>query len=481
MRRFGMLLAALLCLACGVAWADDFSLPGLEADSGAYARTLTSRFPAGGTPQARKAAEQAAAAAIRKQDWAAAAAAWETRIAQGDAAPAQWLSLAEAQMRRTPPDATRALQAAWQNFSSATAGAAEVPPLLLMAEALKVLDRPAQAIQALEAAAERAPDDKTIVRQTGRGPSRHRHPGAPRRHRTGNRAAACLRRLHRRAGPPRRFPCRGLGAARPAGAGRGGHPRGRQDLRLRPALGRHHADHVARRHAGRVRPQPGQGHQPRDRHGQPPPAHRLRHADVPAAARPGAGDRPEHGQSLHRQADARAPHRAQRRRLRAQREAGPAGRFLGRRQDRRAERTHRLAGQRRHPEMAAQPQRPHGAADARRAGRIRPRPLRADRPRRRRHAECADRRADDPAHRLRAHHLARHRRVDRAGARLFRRAAARRRHAAPARREQRDPRRDHHRRRRRRPVRRTADARRRTRWRRARSRCWAARTTRCSI
>ena len=148
-----------------MAWADDFSLPGLEADSSAYARTLTSRFPAGGTPQARKAAEQAAAAAIRKQDWGAAAAAWETRIAQGDAAPAQWLALAEAQMRRTPPDATRALQAAWQNFSSATAGAAEVPPLLLMAEALKVLDRPAQAIQALEAAAERAPDDKTIVRK----------------------------------------------------------------------------------------------------------------------------------------------------------------------------------------------------------------------------------------------------------------------------------------------------------------------------
>ena len=122
MRRFGLLLAALLCLACGVAWADDFSLPGLEADSGAYARTLTSRFPAGGTPQARKAAEQAAAAAIRKQDWGAAAAAWETRIAQGDAAPAQWLALAEAQMRRTPPDATRALQAAWQNFSAAPAG-----------------------------------------------------------------------------------------------------------------------------------------------------------------------------------------------------------------------------------------------------------------------------------------------------------------------------------------------------------------------
>ena len=127
--------------------------------------TLTSRFPAGGTPQARKQAEQAAAAAIRKQDWAAAAAAWETRVAQGDATAAQWLALAEAQMRRTPPGANHALQAAWQNFSSAETGAPQVPALLLMADALQVLNRPAQAIQALEAAAERAPDNKAIVQK----------------------------------------------------------------------------------------------------------------------------------------------------------------------------------------------------------------------------------------------------------------------------------------------------------------------------
>jgi mannan endo-1,4-beta-mannosidase len=68
MQHFGLLLAALLCLACGV------------ADSSAH--TLTSRLPAEGTPQARKTAEQAPAAAIRKQDWGVAAAAWETRIAR---------------------------------------------------------------------------------------------------------------------------------------------------------------------------------------------------------------------------------------------------------------------------------------------------------------------------------------------------------------------------------------------------------------
>lgn len=165
MRRFGLLLALLLCVACGTAWADDFTLPGLQADSDAYARSLTQRFPAGGTPQARKQAEQAAAAATRKQDWSAAAAAWEACIAQGDTNAAQWQSLAEAQLRRTPPDATHALQAAWQSFSSAAAGDREVPPLLTMADALNLLNRPAQAIQALEAAAERTPDNKAIVQK----------------------------------------------------------------------------------------------------------------------------------------------------------------------------------------------------------------------------------------------------------------------------------------------------------------------------
>jgi uncharacterized protein YfaS (alpha-2-macroglobulin family) len=165
MRHFGWLLAVSLCLAFGMAWADGFSLPGLEAGSDAYAHTLTSRFPAGGTPQARKAAEQAAAVAIRKQDWAGAAAAWETRIAQGDATASQWLSLAEAQMKRTPPEANRALQAAYRNFSMADAGAPQIPALLLMADALLVLDRPAQAVQALEAAAERAPDDKAVAQK----------------------------------------------------------------------------------------------------------------------------------------------------------------------------------------------------------------------------------------------------------------------------------------------------------------------------
>ena len=165
MRRFALLVAALVCLTFGAACAGEFSLPGLSADADAYAASLTARFPAGGTPQARRVAEQQAAAAIRKQDWASAAAAWETRAALGDASAGQWQALAEAQLRRTPPDATRALRAAWKSFAAAASGAPEVPPLLLIAEALKALDRPAQAIIALEAAQEREPDDAAI-RQT---------------------------------------------------------------------------------------------------------------------------------------------------------------------------------------------------------------------------------------------------------------------------------------------------------------------------
>lgn len=144
------------------AHAAEFQLPGLERDANAYARSLTARSPAGGTPAARKAAEQKVAEAERKRDWAATATALEARIALGDPQPAQWLALAQAQMRRAPPDPARALQAAWQNFVAAGDGAPEIPALLLMADALKLLNRPAQAIQALDAAVQRAPDDARI-------------------------------------------------------------------------------------------------------------------------------------------------------------------------------------------------------------------------------------------------------------------------------------------------------------------------------
>ncbi|HEY8287647.1 MAG TPA: MG2 domain-containing protein, partial [Acetobacteraceae bacterium] len=163
MRRPILLLFVMLGLLwSGIARADDFSLPGLTADAEHYAAALAKPFPAGGTPQGRQQADLAADAAIRRQDWAAAATNLEIRIGQGEPTAAHWLALAQAQLRRSPADARRGLDAAWQAFSASDPGADEVPPLLLMADALTRLNRPAQAIQALEAAAERKPDDAAI-------------------------------------------------------------------------------------------------------------------------------------------------------------------------------------------------------------------------------------------------------------------------------------------------------------------------------
>jgi hypothetical protein len=102
----------------------------------------------------RGAAEQPAASA------AALAAALEERVALGEATPAQWLALARAQLRRTPPEPARALHAAWQNFAAVPAGEPEIPALLLIAEALSRLERPAQQIAALEAVVQRAPGQR---------------------------------------------------------------------------------------------------------------------------------------------------------------------------------------------------------------------------------------------------------------------------------------------------------------------------------
>lgn len=157
-RRLFSLLSVLLCLLLA-APAPAFELPGLDVDASNYEATLTRRFPAGGTPQQRAQAESRARAAEQRNDWAAAAAAWEERIAAGQASADQWLALAQAQLRRTPPEPMRALQAGWRAFMLVPAGAPEIPSLQVMAEALQRLDRPAQQIQALEAVVERAPAD----------------------------------------------------------------------------------------------------------------------------------------------------------------------------------------------------------------------------------------------------------------------------------------------------------------------------------
>ena len=154
MRHWLILMLLMLAIPAGAV-----DLPGLSQDSALYREQLERRFPAGTTPQQRTAAESRASTAERQNNWAAAAQAWEERVAMGEAAPAQWLSLARAQLRRTPPEASRALAAAWQNFMLVPSGLPEVPSLLLAAEALQRLDRPAQQMQLLQAVVERAPNE----------------------------------------------------------------------------------------------------------------------------------------------------------------------------------------------------------------------------------------------------------------------------------------------------------------------------------
>ena len=166
MRGFWLLLTVLaMVLIGGPSRADDFSLPGLDADSRAYQAQLSKPFPAGGTAARRNAAEQNAAAAGVRKEWPAMAAALEQRLGMGQPSYQLWLDLATAQIRRTPPEAQKALLAAWLGFSSADAGAQEVPPLLVMADALRLLHRDAQAVEVLEQVVQRAPDDAGFKRQ----------------------------------------------------------------------------------------------------------------------------------------------------------------------------------------------------------------------------------------------------------------------------------------------------------------------------
>jgi hypothetical protein len=162
MRRLLFAALAMLLLALP---AQAFELPGLDGDADRYENSLTRRFPAGGTPQARAAAETRARAAETRNDWTAAATAWEERVALGQATPDHWLALGQAMLRRTPPDGTRALHAGWRAYMGVPGGPPEIPSLLLMAEALARLDRPAQQLQALDAVVERAPEDSRYREQ----------------------------------------------------------------------------------------------------------------------------------------------------------------------------------------------------------------------------------------------------------------------------------------------------------------------------
>ena len=162
MRRMSMaavFLGLVLAFAAPPSRADDLDLPGVSTDAQAYHNTLTKRVPAGGTPQARRTAEQQAATAYNKKDWPAAITALEQRIALGEATSQQWWGLGSAFLMRTPADPQKALLAGWKAFSDGGGPDEEIPALKVIADALQRLDRPVQMIQAIEAMVERAPEN----------------------------------------------------------------------------------------------------------------------------------------------------------------------------------------------------------------------------------------------------------------------------------------------------------------------------------
>jgi len=158
--RLIRVLLALLVLALPAA-AQDLDLPGLAGDAQRYRQELGRRAPAGNVAtQARAAAEQRARQAEQQQNWAAAATAWEDRVAgANDTRPDMWLALAKAQLAKPQPDLNRGLQAAWIAFQGSPAGAGEIPALLVMSEALQKLGRFAQQQTVLQGVVERAPNE----------------------------------------------------------------------------------------------------------------------------------------------------------------------------------------------------------------------------------------------------------------------------------------------------------------------------------
>ncbi len=166
MRRLLALIALLLGLAAPLAAQQlNFELPGLQRDASGYESALTRRFPAGGTPAQRNQAEQRAATAERAGNWAAAAQAWEERVGAGNATADHWMALGRAQLNRTPPEAPRAMQAAWQAFMMVPGGAPEIPSLVLISQALARQNLLAESLTALAAAQSRDPENPALRQQ----------------------------------------------------------------------------------------------------------------------------------------------------------------------------------------------------------------------------------------------------------------------------------------------------------------------------
>ena len=153
-RPLAGLLLALICAVFTPARAQDFIPPGLTADAQLWVRNLQKATPNGGTPQARRQAEQRADTAMQHQDFATAASALEARIGLGEPTFEDFINLALAYDKRTPKAPQLVLFAARQALALADDGQS-AGAMVLMAEALRGMGRDVQALAVLEALVQR--------------------------------------------------------------------------------------------------------------------------------------------------------------------------------------------------------------------------------------------------------------------------------------------------------------------------------------
>ncbi len=168
MRLLVRWLLAALALMIATPPAGAFDAPGLDRDASAYTAALRRGFPTGASTAQRAAAEAQADSALKAGDLDKAVAALETRIGQGQTEPWMFVQLARAQLRRAKPDPARAAQAALLAFNDLAPWRGHkpeerLPVLLLLADAMHALDRPASEISALRDAIELNPDDKALA------------------------------------------------------------------------------------------------------------------------------------------------------------------------------------------------------------------------------------------------------------------------------------------------------------------------------
>ena len=161
---YGLVIAA--CVVANLPGAaaqdsDAVEIPGLATESGRFVDALSKPYPAGGTDATRRQSEARANAALMRNDWSGVASALEDRLGQGSPSFDLWRQLAQAELKRNPPDPRRAADAAWQAAQNADDDKNRAAAYALVAQALLAQNRPAPAGSALRTALANDPGNIT--------------------------------------------------------------------------------------------------------------------------------------------------------------------------------------------------------------------------------------------------------------------------------------------------------------------------------